>query len=55
MRRQRRTFRPLSSTCNQPRLGLIVHHVDGEREWAYDRDSQIGRLERDLDEASSRG
>jgi hypothetical protein len=38
-----------------PRFGLIVHHTDAEREWAYDRDSHIGRLARGLDEASQRG
>jgi hypothetical protein len=38
-----------------PRLGLIVHHDDGEREYAYDRKSSIGRLERGLDEAAPRG
>ena len=38
-----------------PRLGLLVHHDDGEREYAYDRKSPIGRLERGLDEAASRG
>ena len=38
-----------------PRLGLIVHHTDAEREWAYDRDSHIGRLDRGLDEAEARG
>jgi hypothetical protein len=37
------------------RLGLIVHHTDVEREWAYDRDSSIGRLDRGLDEAQQRG
>jgi phosphoserine phosphatase len=37
------------------RLGLIVHHDDREREWAYDRDSSIGRLARGLDEAPKRG
>jgi phosphoserine phosphatase len=37
-----------------PRLGLIVHHDDGEREYAYDRKSSIGRLDRALDEAGSR-
>ncbi len=36
-------------------LGLIVHHDDGERAWAYDRDSHIGRLDAGLDEASERG
>jgi hypothetical protein len=38
-----------------PRLGLIVHHDDGEREYAYDRQSSVGRLERGLDEAAQRG
>ncbi len=38
-----------------PSLGLIVHHDDAEREWAYDRDSHLGRLERGLDEAEARG
>jgi len=37
------------------RLGLIVHHTDAEREWAYDRDSHEGRLDRALDEAGERG
>ena len=32
------------------RLGILVHHTDAEREWAYDRDSHIGRLVRGLDE-----
>jgi len=38
-----------------PRLALIVHHTDGEREWAYDRESHVGRLDRALDEAAARG
>ena len=38
-----------------PRFGLIVHHTDAEREWAYDRQSPIGRLDRALDEARTRG
>ena len=38
-----------------PRLGLIVHHTDAEREWAYDRKSAVGRLDKALDEAKSRG
>lgn len=37
------------------RLAVIIHHTDAEREWAYDRDSHIGRLERGLDEATARG
>lgn len=34
------------------RLGLIVHHTDAKREWAYDRDSSSGRLDRGLDNAA---
>lgn len=37
------------------RFGLLVHHSDGEREWAYDRDSHIGQLAKGLDEAPKRG
>jgi phosphoglycolate phosphatase-like HAD superfamily hydrolase len=32
----------------------IVHHTDGEREWAYDRESKIGRLDKALGEADRR-
>ena len=38
-----------------PRFGLIVHHTDGAREWAYDRDSSVGRLDRTLDAAGPAG
>ena len=38
-----------------PRFGLLVHHTDAEREWAYDRKSHIGKLDKALDEASARG
>ncbi len=37
------------------RFCLYVHHTDAEREWAYDRDSHIGRLDKGLDEAKSEG
>ncbi len=37
------------------RFALIVHHTDAEREWAYDRNSSIGRLEKALDEAQAKG
>ena len=32
----------------------IVHHTDAEREYAYDRKSKIGRLDKALDEAARR-
>ena len=38
-----------------PRLGVLVHHDDAQREWAYDRESHIGKLDRGLDEAAKRG
>jgi phosphoserine phosphatase len=44
-----------TTSGSRPRFGLLVHHTDGEREWAYDRTSHIGRLARGLDEASKRG
>lgn len=36
------------------RLGVIVHHTDAEREWAYDRESHIGQLDKALEEAEER-
>ena len=38
-----------------PRFGLIVHHTDAEREYAYDRDSSVGRLDQALDDAPAKG
>jgi len=37
------------------RFGLIVHHTDAKREWAYDRTSSIGRLDKAIDEAQAKG
>jgi len=37
------------------RLMLIVHHTDAEREYAYDRKSSVGRLDKALDEANAKG
>lgn len=38
-----------------PRFALYVHHTDAKREWAYDRNSTIGELNRGLDQAQSKG
>jgi phosphoserine phosphatase len=38
-----------------PRFGLIIHHDDAEREFAYDRASAAGKLDHGLDEAPKRG
>jgi hypothetical protein len=44
-----------TSSGTGPRFALILHHDDRVREWAYDRESDIGRLARGLDEAQKRG
>ena len=33
----------------------LVHHTDAAREWAYDRKSHIGKLDKALDEAQAKG
>jgi phosphoglycolate phosphatase-like HAD superfamily hydrolase len=38
-----------------PRFGLILHHTDADREYAYDHVSSVGRLDKALDEASDKG
>jgi hypothetical protein len=38
-----------------PRLSLYVHHDDAQREWANDRKSHVGRLDKGLDEARAKG
>jgi phosphoserine phosphatase len=40
---------------NGARFALYVHHTDGEREWAYDRKSHIGTLDKGLDAARASG
>lgn len=37
-----------------PSLGVIIHHTDEKREYAYDRKSHIGQLNKALDEANKR-
>jgi phosphoserine phosphatase len=38
-----------------PGFCLYIHHTDADREWAYDRESSIGRLDKGLDEARREG
>jgi hypothetical protein len=38
-----------------PRFMGLVHHTDAEREYAYDRTSKIGKLDKALDEATAKG
>jgi hypothetical protein len=44
-----------TTTGSGRRFGMIVHHTDGQREFAYDRTSHIGKLDKALDEAKERG
>lgn len=50
-------FEMLDWTTSGPgrTFGLIVHHDDAEREYAYDRESHFGRLDRGLAEGPKRG
>ena len=38
-----------------PSFGMLLHHTDGEREFAYDREGHIGVLNKGLDESGERG
>ena len=38
-----------------PSLAMIVHHTDGDREYAYDRDTHIGRLDKAMTDAPAKG
>ncbi|UVA81861.1 HAD family hydrolase [Pandoraea commovens] len=44
-----------TTTGQGPHLALLVHHDDATREFAYDRQSKIGRLDRAWDVAVTRG
>jgi hypothetical protein len=50
-------YEMLQWTCTSggPHFGMIVHHTDATREWAYDRKSGIGHLEKGLDNAAKYG
>jgi phosphoserine phosphatase len=44
-----------TAACKRLCFMGLVHHTDAEREYAYDRDSSVGKLDKALDEAESRG
>jgi phosphoserine phosphatase len=44
-----------SASSARPSLQVLVHHDDATREYAYDRQSKVGRLDKALDEALARG
>lgn len=43
------------SLQERPSLSFLVHHTDADREWAYDRDSLVGKLDKGLKEAHKLG
>ncbi|MFT3927239.1 MAG: HAD family hydrolase [Myxococcales bacterium] len=43
------------TTSKRPSLGVLLHHTDDEREWAYDRHALVGKLDRALDLAPEAG
>jgi len=51
------SFQPVFDTPGRPgtRFGLLVHHDDAVREYAYDRTSIAGKLSRGLDEGRPLG
>lgn len=44
-----------STAGDGPRLGIIVHHTDDVREYAYDKDTSFGKLDKAMTEAPERG
>jgi hypothetical protein len=40
---------------SEARFMGLIHHTDGDREWVYDRESSIGRLDQALAEAKAKG
>jgi len=46
---------PWTAAGTGPRFWLYVHHPDAVREWAYGRESPVGRLDNGLAEAAANG
>ena len=44
-----------ATTGSGPGFACLIHHTDADREWAYDRQSSVGHLEKALDEAQAKG
>lgn len=44
-----------TTTGKGPRFGMLIHHTDANREWAYDRKSRVGRLDKALKAAKPNG
>jgi phosphoglycolate phosphatase-like HAD superfamily hydrolase len=48
-------LRPVFDGAMGARFMGLVHHTDAEREWAYDRQSHVGKLDKALDQANADG
>ena len=44
-----------TTSGERPGFALYIHHTDAEREWSYDRESKVGRLDKGLTEAATKG
>jgi hypothetical protein len=44
-----------TTSGERPGFALYVHHTDADREWSYDRESKVGRLDKGLTEAATKG
>lgn len=44
-----------ATTGSGPGFACLIHHTDADREWAYDRQSTVGHLDKALDEAQAKG
>jgi hypothetical protein len=44
-----------TAACGRLCFMGLVHHTDAVREYAYDRDSRVGKLDKALDEATAKG
>ena len=49
------TFLLVQVATRSWRLAALLHHTDGEREYAYDRAAKSGKLDKGLDEAGTKG
>ncbi|AVA26438.1 MULTISPECIES: HAD family hydrolase [unclassified Rhizobium] len=43
-----------TTAAKSPGFAMLIHHTDGDREYAYDRQSAFGKLDKALDEAGRR-
>jgi hypothetical protein len=51
---RRKRHHDIDTRTGEARLGMIVHHTDAEREYAYDRDTEFGRLHKARDAAANK-